>query len=81
MCIRDRYYIADAIGELRDSSPNLNESFLSILGGQLYNDPLGAPIEQAGDIAKAATKAAVGNWGVWVIVALAIGGFILYRKA
>lgn len=77
----ERYYIADAIGALRDRSPTLNESFVSILAGQLYNDPLGAPIDAAGNVAKAATKAAFGNWGVWIIVALAIGGFILYRKA
>lgn len=76
----ERYHIADAIGELRNSSPTLNESTLSILGSQLYNDPLGAPIDAAGNVAKAATRAALGNWGVYVIVAVIVGGVILWRK-
>lgn len=76
----DRSLVADAIGQLKYGD-NLNDSTLSILGSQLYNDPLGAPIDAAGNVAKAATKAALGNWGVYVIVAVVIGGVILWRKA
>jgi len=55
----------------------LNESTASLLGTQVYNDPLGATFEQAGNVVKNSVKAAAGNWGIW-IVALLIGGALFF---
>ena len=65
-------------------------SFWSNLGGQIYNDPLGAPLAQAGKIAgntitgagnaaKGIVGKLAGNWGAWLIVAaLAVGAFLYF---
>ena len=75
----DRSLVADAIGQLKYGD-DLNKSTLSLFGSQIYNEPLQAPLEQASRIAENAVKTSLGNWGIWVIVAALVGGFILWRK-
>jgi hypothetical protein len=67
---------------------NKDTSALDALGSQLYNNPLGAPLEQAGkvagntftslgDAAKNAASSIVGNWGMWLVVGvIALAGFL-----
>jgi len=78
----------DAINAERNGAP-LDGSFWSNLGGQLYNNPLGAPIEQAsrvgvnsvksvGDAAKAVLSAGFGNWGAILVGIALLFGLFLY---
>lgn len=72
------------------AKPALDGSFWSNLGGQLYNDPLAAPIKQAGKIlgntadaagdqAKGIFKKITGNWGTLLIIAaLALAAFLYF---
>lgn len=72
----DEYSINQTIAGAR-----LNDSFWSNLGGQLYNDPFNAPIEQANKIfsnaGKALKKAISDNIGNPLLWAGIIGGGIL----
>jgi hypothetical protein len=70
------------------TTAQLTESTASALGSQLWNDPLGAPIEQLGKVVQNTTKAALGNWGIWIVgagSALALffyfGGSAVVRSA
>lgn len=67
----------------------LDTSFWDALGNQVYNDPFGAPLEQAGKVAgntfsdlgdavKNAAGKAIGNWGVWILGGLIVFGLFLY---
>ena len=64
---------------------SLPESYWGILGNQLYNEPLNAPLEQAGTVLSNASQSAgaqvskvARHWFTWV-VALALGGYALWK--
>jgi hypothetical protein len=81
--------VPDALGQLKWGSP-LETSTWAIFTTQLYNDPLGAPLGQlgqiasnsvnaAGNAAKRVTSAIAANWGAWLIVfAIAAGVFVYF---
>lgn len=63
--------VTEALNNLTDSNGRPPSAW-SVFATQIYNDPFGAPLEQVGNVVKNATKAAVGNWGVWILVLLLI---------
>lgn len=81
-----------AINEIL-AGAKLNDSFWSNLGGQLYNDPFAAPIEQADKVFSNAGKALkkaitdnIGNPLLWagiiaagIVIFWWVGGFKLIR--
>jgi hypothetical protein len=85
----DESQVNAALATIRNGAPK-DDSLTDALASQLYNDPLGAPLDQAGTIlsntlsaagnaAKAATNAIIGNWGAWLLVgAVSIGLFFYF---
>ncbi|MDD5139387.1 MAG: hypothetical protein PHY43_03885 [Verrucomicrobiales bacterium] len=72
----DETQINAALVQVKNGGP-LNESLLSILGSQLYNDPFAAPIEQANKIASNGFAAAFKN-PAFLVTVLAIGGALFF---
>ena len=67
----------------------LDTSTWDAFGNQIYNDPLGAPLAQAGKVAgnsftalgnaaKTAFSSAIGNWGMWIVVIILLVGAFFY---
>ena len=86
----DGVWRADYLAALQGkNAPALDGSFWSVLGGQIYNDPLAAPLEQggkilsstvtaAGDAAKGIVTKFAGNWGAWLIGGVLVLAAFLY---
>lgn len=85
----DQPTLNDALAVARNDGTRRDDSFYSALADQLYNEPLGAPLEQAGkvlsntgkalgDSAKRVVETATGNWGLWIVGLVVIGAAFFY---